>query len=335
MAKSPSYKSINDDEIGKGLKLAVGNKALATKFWQPLTQYPATLILDENYSRAQQYLLKLLHKCKSIDSLSYKEIHKGNPYYFLGIASYMMNDFETATFFIDSSVSEDLRYGADAINNPKPSTRFLCLEGDKDDQAAKQLTQFTERKVQRALNHYNSMIGRPSHISDLTIPDLRDKFLFPSLSPKNPSGWRTLATAFISFFIEWDFRNEFFELRPGEGTSEPFYLHLFKGCVLFESLLKENPKKKPTGNTLGRVLGDLYQELGLRSIPKISATFKDILRDIPSADNNLETAICFSGKVRNTTGHRLSWDQHINQSDYKRLFEMIASSSLHTIACLY
>jgi hypothetical protein len=293
------------------------------------------LIRAGNYSQAERLLLELLHKCKNIDSSSFLKIHKGNPYYFLGISFYLMNNFETATFFMDSSVSEDLRFGADAIENPTPSTHFLALEGDKKGQAAKQLTEYAESKVQRSLALYNSMPDRQPSISDLTITTLRDKFLFPALSTKTPPGWRTLATAFISFFIEWDFRNEFFDIRPGIGTSEPFYLHLFKGCVLFESFLKENPSKKSTGRNLSKVLGDLFVDLGLSSKPKISDTFKNILKEIPKADNRLETAICFTGKTRNTIGHKLSWDEHINQLEYQRLFGMISSSCLHAIACLY
>jgi len=42
--------------------------------------------------------------------------------------------------------------------------------------------------------------------------------------------------------IEWDYRSTLIELRPGDGTAEPFFIHLFRGCVLFESLLKANPK---------------------------------------------------------------------------------------------
>jgi hypothetical protein len=179
------------------------------------------------------------------------------------------------------------------------------------------------------------MNGRLQSIKDLTIEDLREKFLFPALSPNTSPGWRTLATVFISFFIEWDFMNELFELRPGNGTSEPFLLHLFKGCVLFESLLKENPKKKPTKDTLGKVLKELYVDLGLSSPPNISSTLKKILDEIPNSDDSIETAITFTGKVRNTTGHRISWEDPMKQGDYQSLYFMISASCLHAIACLY
>jgi len=332
MVTIPIYKTIGDDELADGLKKATDNVNLVTEFWRSLTRYPVSLINSGSYSQARGLLLYLLHRCKNIDLVSYSEIHKGNPFYFLGIASYLMHDYQTATFFFDSAVSEDLRYGADAIKNPKPSTRFLALEGSEDDQAAKQLTQFAESKVQRSLNIYNLLYAQHP---DLTIVNLREKFLFPALSPNSPPGWRTLATVFVSFFLEWDFRNELIELQPYQGTSEPFYIHLFKGCVLFESLLKENPSKNCTAKTLGKALGNLYKELGLESPPKISSTFKEILDDVLHIDNSIETAINFTGKVRNTTGHRLSWNEHISKLAYQQLFEMIAVSCLHAIAVLY
>jgi hypothetical protein len=63
--------------------------------------------------------------------------------------------------------------------------------------------------------------------------------------------------------IEWDYRSTLIELRPGDGTAEPFFIHLFKGCVLFESLLKANPKDipPPTRHTLDRVLQYLHSHL--------------------------------------------------------------------------
>lgn len=327
------YKKITDEELVSMFREAADNPEKATRFWQPLTNLPINWINSGNYSQARDTILLLLHKCKDLDSESFTKIHKGNPYYYLAIATYLMKDAQTATFLFDAAVSEDLRTGADAETNPRPSTRFLALDTENPEQAALQLTLDTRAKVERSITLYNSLPGRCSTIPDLTIPSLRKKFLYPALSSKY-MGWRTLATTFISFFIEWDFRNEFFDIQPKLGTSEPFYLHLFKGCVLFESLLKESPLK-PRGGDLGKVLGELHDELGISPHLKISGTLKQIFKALVTADSKIETAIVFTGRVRNTTGHKLSWDEPINQSQYQRFFEMIASSCLHAINCLY
>lgn len=332
MNNTYELRPVSDEEIAVEMYKASGNKDLVTSFWRPLTGYSVNLIREGSYSKAQSYLFGLLHKCREIDPNSYVKIHKGNPFYFLGISSFLLHDYQTATYFFDASVSEDLRYGTDAKNNPSPSTRFLALEGEKEDQAAKQLTRLAETKVKRAIEIYNSMI---SHQEDFSIEELRERFLFPALSTQKPHGWRTLVTVFISFFIEWDFRNQLFDLQPNQGTLEPFYIHLFKGCVLFESLLKENSKRTCNSNTLGKALRSLYRDLELKEPPKISSTFDQILTDVFQTDNSIATAISFTGKVRNTTGHRVSWNDQIEKLQYQRLFEMISVSCLHAIACLY
>ena len=341
MIHPPIYKAINENDLAKELKLAATDKDLATKFWQPLTNYSVNLILSSNYSQAQNLLRQLLHKCKTIDPNSYSKIHKGNPYYFLGIASYLMNDIETGTFFIDSAASEDLRYGADAIKDPKPSTLFLTLQGDNDHQFAKKLTQITESKVQRALNLYNSLAGHRPDKSDLTIANLRKKFLFPALSTEMSPGWRTLATVFISFFVEWDSRNELLDLRVRPGTYEPYYIHLLKGCILFESLLKNNPKypKVQTKTKLDQLLEPLHSCLGISPKLKISGkklpTLLTSLSHLKPEDETRELAIQYTGFLRNTLGHDLGWKIRLEKIQYQRCFQFVVSSCLHTIACLY
>ena len=58
------------------------------------------------------------------------------------------------------------------------------------------------------------------------LQDLRDDFNSYILSNKDDPGLRTLLTTFITFVVEWDFRNEHFDYGVGKGTSEPFFLHL-------------------------------------------------------------------------------------------------------------
>jgi hypothetical protein len=126
------------------------------------------------------------------------------------------------------------------------------------------------------------------------------------------------------------------DLRVGPGTSEPFYLNLFKGCVLFESLLKANPKNAPTQQTLGQVLRHLVTELGLSAISSIGNTdFPTILSDVGSANDDIATSIEFTGRVRNTVGHNLGWNATFNRSQYDKIAGMVASACLHAINCLY
>ena len=126
-------------------------------------------------------------------------------------------------------------------------------------------------------------------------------------------------------------------LRPTEGTTEPFFLHLFKGCLLFESLLKANPKNKPPKkcNTLTKVLGYLYLDLGLQQPPDIgNIDFQTILGSLPDG-NSLPVAIEYAGKIRNTLGHDLGWKATLDTATYESLASKVAFACLHAIACLY
>jgi hypothetical protein len=127
--------------------------------------------------------------------------------------------------------------------------------------------------------------------------------------------------------IEWDYRSTLIELRPGDGTAEPFFIHLFKGCVLFESLLKANSKDipPPTRHTLGRVLQYLHSHLSTPANIDIGGTdFPTIPSDLSAADHSITTAVKFAGKVRNTVGHNLGWKATLEKWQYDLLAKMIA-----------
>jgi hypothetical protein len=194
-----------------------------------------------------------------------------------------------------------------------------------------------QARVEEIIDDYNSRPGRPARTPKLNIDYIRDRFLRLAVSP-GQERWRSLATAFISFLLEWDYRNMFLDLRVDEGTSEPFYIHLFKGCVLFESLLKANPEDPPPSdrNVLIRVLQYLYHHLGIPHDIRIGETdFNTVLQEISRADNSIPTAIRFTGRIRNTIGHDLGWVVNIDNNQYHLLFRMVAISCLHALACLY
>ena len=234
-------------------------------------------------------------------------------------------------------VSEDIRIGADPVNKSSPALRFIQIEGDQRQQAAKPLVMAMQGRIEGAISDYNSRPGRPAGLSDLELSHVRERFLRFAVSKGN-EGWRSLATALISYFLEWDYRSTLIELRPGDGTAEPFFIHLFKGCVLFESLLKANPKDipPPTRHTLGRVLQYLHSHLSTPANIDIGGTdFPTVLSDLSAADHSITTAVKFAGKVRNTVGHNLGWKATLEKWQYDLLAKMIASSCLHAIACLY
>jgi len=63
------------------------------------------------------------------------------------------------------------------------------------------------------------------------------------------------------------------------GSNEPFLTHLLRGCLLFESLLKENPSDPVTSKTsdLEALLRRLGKHLGVKGTISTSCADFDVL----------------------------------------------------------
>jgi len=311
----------------------------AINFWNTYNENPHDLIRNRQFLVLRDRLFGLLRACKRIDSTAFTKFPKGHPYYFIAISSYLLDDFQTAIYFFDAAVTEDLKAGVEPKSNPSPATRFLMLDGESDKQAAKKLTQFAQAKVERALKYYVIEITKDASIRILNIDDLRNDFIYYALTSTGNTGLRTLVTAFITFCIEWDFRNEHFDYGVGKGTSEPFFLHLFRGCVLFESLVKLNPTNKPTKNTLVPMLNDLHSVLKIDEIKGKGKgqvfELNDVFDEMQKYKKTISEAVKITAIARNTIGHDLGWDTRVSQDQYRELYLIIAASCLHAIACLW
>jgi tetratricopeptide (TPR) repeat protein len=327
-----------EDFKSQYLATANGSQS-AIDFWNTYNENPHELIRNRQYLALRDRLFGLLRACKSIDVTAFTKIPKGHPYYFIGISSYLLDDFQTAIYFFDAAVTEDLKAGVEPKTNPSPATRFLMLDGESDKQAAKKLTQDAQVKVDRALKYYVNDLTKDASIRILNLNDLCNDFIYYALITTGKPGLRTLVTAFITFCIEWDFRNQHFDYGVGKGTSEPFFLHLFRGCVLFESLVKLNPTNKPTKNTLVPMLNDLCSVLKIDEIKgkgKGQAyELRDLFDELQKYKKTISEAVKITAIARNTIGHDLGWNININQDQYRELYLIIAASCLHAIACLW
>jgi hypothetical protein len=280
--------------------------------------------------------LDLLNRCQSIDQTAYARIHKGSAYYWLGMAAWFMKNHEMATFFFDAAVSEDIRAGHNLTDNLSPSFLFMLLDTTSDKQAALELVQVNRARIEELISNYNSRPGRLTQLTPMTISDLQERFLRKPFLPGGEN-LRSAVTTFISFSMEWELHNLLFDIQPVQGTTEPYFLHLFKGCVLFESLLKANPRKPPriTCN-LNDVLQHLHIELGIPPNLNINSQgFQAIINNLASANDSIQTAIQYTGQIRNTLGHNLGWIVNLEKNHYHLLFRMVSSSCLHAISCLY
>jgi hypothetical protein len=148
---------------------------------------------------------------------------------------------------------------------------------------------------------------------------------------------RTLITAFISFIAEWKYRAQLIDLIE-HGSREPFFLHIFRGCLLFESIVKENPLRPvPPGTaTLGNALQLMFSELRIpASLVIKSSDFDAEVRNLTPAMPTT-AAIQMTGKIRNTLGHNLAWPStSLDQQKYNLAVKNIAAACIHAISTLY
>jgi len=319
-------KHVNVDELRTAASHGRGTEFFQQFGFGSLVQYRQPLF-------AYNEILRVLQECRAADEKAFKEIHKGGPYYWLGMAAYMFRDFETSVYFMDAAVSEDLRNNVSVKDTP--AMLFITLRGDHPHQAAKEFVKISEDTIGTIIQTYLKYQGRRSTLPDLTLDDLRNGFLYRATQPTNRR-LRSVATTLLSFFLEASQRKVQLDNVPNPGSFEPFILHLFKGGLLVESLIKLNPKNPPTDKTLGRVLNHVAGDLGISTGLSISANeLQDVINEAESASWTIDNAFQISGRIRNTTGHSLGWEIGLTFNQYGAMFQNLSVACLHTINALY
>ncbi len=326
----PKTIQINADELrSRFTAAATGDPKDARNFF---THLPFVIHYDnKDYLSAFNSAIDILTELKGLDIKAYERIHKGYIFYFTAIAAFMLHDYQAATFFFDATASEDMK---NAPGERTPPLLFMVLDGQNPNQAAQELTAGAEKWLKIMIDEYRKVSGSVT----LTLFELRQFFLERAITDHQE--WRTLITSWISFYLEWSHRQHILNLRVEDGTWEPFYLHLFKGCLLFESLLKSEPSGQVVEDSLGRILNNpnsyARTRLGIyRHIKTGNSTLKDILLEVSTAILDIQTDIEITAKLRNTVGHNLGWATSINLNEYSLLAKKVSNSCLHAISTLY
>jgi hypothetical protein len=291
--------------------------------------YP--LIHGGKFSQAVDLGLSWLEHEKQFNASRYASEPKGTPFYLLGIAAFASHDYQTATFLFDAAVSEDLRHYP--TNPDTPALLFMRLDEKKQEQAALPIARTIVATLQKAVDDYATRKDSDT----LTPADVRKHFLQHVLAQGQPH-LRTLITALVSFFVEWDYRPKMLDLTEA-GSREAFFTHLFSGCLLFESLLKEIPgPHRPTEKTLGRILrlgGPMSNALGIHKLDTSSDEFDNIVQPLKPLQPMSEAIEC-TVQTRNTLGHSLAWlTTSLDAEKYDLLAKNIAATCLHVISRLY
>ena len=159
---------------------------------------------------------------------------------------------------------------------------------------------------------------------------------------------RSAVTAFLSFLLEVKPRMAQLQLAPSVGSSEPFFLHLFKGGLIFETLLKQSApgkslKARGSKCMLGELLTDAAVCAGLGFSGPLSRlgveTFDDVVAHVNAEASSgrafNECAVRAVWGLRNTTGHNLAWPKRPTNADYQMLFGLAFGALMLVIERLY
>ncbi len=293
------------------------------------------LIHSKQYFEAINLGEQILHEIHRFDDSKFKDLHLGAPFYWMGMAAYYLHDYQSAIYYIDASVAEDIKN--DPLSNNTPSRLFLRLDGDANNQAAKEIVIKAQNIIEKYIVEYNKLLLKDSKEQYLlSLADIR-KFLLEPASLFKQVNYRSSASTFITFFIEFNYRYFQLMIRNEPGTNELFFMHLFKGCLLFESLLKNNPNKKlPENISLERVLIELSNEFNITEKIKIGGlSFQQVVKQAVNVDDRLNSLILLTGKYRNVLGHNVAWNTSLSCDQYVDAFYIIANSCLHAISVLY
>jgi hypothetical protein len=167
----------------------------------------------------------------------------------MGFAAFASHDYSAASLFFDAAVEEDL------VNSRPDSPALLFMQlvsTDNKVTLADEIIAQVNEDLNLLIRDYNAR----ADAEPLTLNDLRVFFLHPIIhSPQRQQ--RALVTALISFVAEWRYRRRLIHVVE-HGSCEPFFLHLLRGGLVFESLLKAQTKKALTNVTLGDIIDTTY-----------------------------------------------------------------------------
>jgi hypothetical protein len=305
------------------------------------SQYAFSRILAESPSAQIDAWEHILGIMESDNTDRYQDLHKGTPFYFMGMASYNCDDFEKALFYMDAALDEDLRSDKDEWSL-RPAGKFVLLDTENRNHAAISLVDRTRKEFEKVMTAVASAGGL-----ELTIEEFRNNLVRPAMVPA--SGKRSAVTALLSFLLEFSSRAKELSLARGKtGTGEPFFLHLFKGALLFETLLKTSTaglaiQSTNQKATLDKLLKDpsIYSAFGFTSPPQGLGgdTFDDVLIAIKSDRNTTndfnKRAVRVTWGIRNKTGHSMAWPYRPQLNEYEEVYQLIVGAISTTLAKLH
>lgn len=288
------------------------------------------------FERLKMYEMQL-KEIRDWDQTKYDYIHKGTPYYFAGVLAFDIEDFDRAVFYFDAALSEDIK------NKPETNVfhwtnsaayGLYTLNDRYGNEIVDHPVSIIKTMLEESITKYNNDFS-----SNLSLSDLITKFIKPNLKT---SGYRVIIPSLYTFISEHDQRKTQVKIRSTEGgTQEPFIVHLFKGCLLYESLLKQIFPQH-LHQELGKLLNIVQTDIGycltnkdlIGQTAQYSKDLKGVVTGVlPHLDGATSTdrSITVTYRVRNISCHNIVWQEQFTPEIYEILYNSILMSILDLI----
>lgn len=323
MDKTP----LNADKIFEDLTVSPG------RAWDASTGEPI-----RPFERLRKYESRL-EEIYEWDAEKYFYIHKGIPFYFCGILSFDIGAYDRAVFYFDAALSEDLK------NKPQDYDKFAAhafyiLDDTYDIEIVKYPVAKLRKQFNTLINDFNQQFSQ-----NLTLDFIIGHFLKKKLKEKD---YRSVIPALYVFVAESEHRLFHLKVRSDIGGSiEPFILHLLRGCLIFETLLRQIYSSHSSSKGLGVILSDPFVKADLKYCINqpdkdlisftsgVRKTLQDIINHIqPYLLSKKPVDRCFTVTyaLRNVTAHTLSWPDVFSSKNYEDLYRSVVFSILYLIS---
>jgi hypothetical protein len=272
-------------------------------------------VADRPFERMRDYEL-LLQSLNADDPQKYRALHKGAAFYFLAWLCFDIGHLERGSYYLDAAVAEDARADADGWRGT-PASRFLLLRIEGSDvsfRVAQELTTY----VEAAVGHFAHAYGHPWSLEDF-------RHVAESLLSVRED--RVILTALYSFVWGSAHLRVPMGLRGSAPASpEPFLSALFKGSLVFESLLRRRYGRNLDSIAAAFDLSQFKLDFPGFTKPGRANRLEPLVHSANPAD--VLTSLAIATQVRNTTGHNLVVDDIFGDL---QAFETLRSSLITAI----
>lgn len=234
------------------------------------------------------------------DNKKYRDIHKGTPFYFLGLLAFETRNYEAAIFYMNAAFVEDKRKNTSDIISCLDQPAALFLQLQIKNQTGVHITIILDTAVKNAIY----LLRQCDQSGTLTPESFVKNFVRPMIAGDDVA----ILSSLYAYLLESnDIYNSLQITSPCQST-DPLILNLFKGGLIFESILKHYYKKSNGKNY--QQLGDINKNKDfINDFPEAklgvgAKSLKDIISKAKTFD--YKTVFATASKLRNATGHNLS-----------------------------